>query len=121
LKERKERIYVAGPYCPKNCSLHDASRQAQRNVDKAIEITNAIFQKGQYAYCPHLSHYIHIHYSNKTDYGQVFWYNYDLSILKYWATSLYYIASSYGADLELKVAQELGLKIYRSMDEVPNV
>ena len=33
-----ERIYVAGSYLPKNCNLHDASRIAQHNVDKAIEI-----------------------------------------------------------------------------------
>ena len=33
-----ERIYVAGPYQPKDCTLHNASRIAQHNTDKATEL-----------------------------------------------------------------------------------
>ena len=35
--------------------------------------------------------------------------------------ALLFLGSSPGADIELKAAQELGLKIYYSTDEVPEV
>jgi hypothetical protein len=115
-----ERIYIAGPYCPKDCSLHDAARIAQHNTDKAIEIANALIEKGHFVFVPHLSHYIHVHYSCKKDYGY-FWYEEDNTFLKTWATALFYISPSKGADMELELAKELGFKIYYSLDEVPYV
>ena len=115
-----ERIYIAGPYCPKDCSLHDASRIAQYNTDKAIEIANALIEKGHFVFVPHLSHYIHIHYSCKRDYGS-WWYEEDNTFLNYWATALFYIGSSNGADAELKRAKELNLKVFYSLDDVNNV
>ena len=114
------KIYVAGPYCPHDCSLHDASRIAQKHVDKAIEIGNALIEKGHYVFVPHLSHYIHIHYSCKRDYG-IWWYAEDLTFLDRWANALFYIASSKGADLELAFAEKKGLQIFRSLEEIPNV
>ena len=118
------RIYIAGPYCPQNCSLHNAARVAQHNTDKAIEIANALIEKGHYVFVPHLSHYVHIHYSCKRDYAE-WWYKEDLTFLKYWAEALFYISSSKGADMELGVAQELvaqklGLKIFYNLTEVPD-
>jgi len=117
---RPLRIYIAGPYCPRNCSLHDAARIAQHNADRAIEIANALIEKGHYVFVPHLSHYIHTHYSCKRDYGE-WWYEEDLTFLEHWAEALFYIASSKGADLELRRAQELGLIIFTSLDQVPKV
>lgn len=115
-----ERIYIAGPYCPRKGSLHDAPRIAQRNTDKAIEIGNALIEKGHFIFVPHLSHYMHIHYSCKRDYGY-WWYDEDMTFLEYWATALFYIGTSHGADMELKFAKDKGLKIYYSLDEVPEV
>jgi len=113
------RIYIAGPLTPRNCSLHDAPRIAQRNVDKAIEIANALIEKGHYVFVPHLSYYIHIHRSCKRDYGE-WWYEQDFTFLKYWANALFYIGPSKGADMELELARKLGLKIFYSLEEVPD-
>ena len=112
------RIYVAGPYTPKNCDLHDASRIAMKNVDKAIEVGNALIEKGHFPFIPHLSHYVHVHHSSKKDYG-IWYYRYDESFLKYWAEALFYISSSKGADDELKLAKDLGLKIFYCLEDVP--
>jgi len=115
------RIYVAGPYCPRNCSLHDAPRIAKRNVDRAIEVANALIEKGHYVFVPHLSHYIHIHYSCRRDYGE-WWYEEDNTFLKYWANAVFIVAveDSVGVRAELELARKLGLKIFHSLDEVPD-
>ena len=137
-----ERIYVAAPYSSQNfahvldewhlseltndliasfqTTIHDVTREVQDHVDKAIEAGNAIHDKGHYAFVPHLTHYLHIHYSCKVDRG-VWYYDYDNTFLDHWATSFLYLASSYGADLELDRAKKLGLKIYYNLDEIPRV
>jgi hypothetical protein len=112
-----ERIYIAAPYMPRESNLHDAARIAQRNVDRAIEAANCIHDKGHYAFVPHLTHYLHIHYSCLVDRG-VWYYDYDNTFLDHWATSFLYLAPSYGADLELDRAIKLGLKIYYNLDEI---
>ena len=127
-----ERIYIAAPYMPRESNLHVstycsviffvlyAARIAQRNVDRAIEAANCIHDKGHYAFVPHLTHYLHIHYSCSVDRG-VWYYDYDNTFLDHWATSFLYLAPSYGADLELDRAKKLGLKIYYNLDEIQEV
>jgi hypothetical protein len=116
---KSERIFISGPYQPRNCTLHDASRQAQYNVDKAIEVANALIAKGHFIFVPHVSHYIHTHYSSTRDMGE-WWYEEDNTFLDHWATALYYISPSQGADAELQRAKQLGLLIYYTLNSVPD-
>jgi hypothetical protein len=102
------------------CDLHDASRIAQHNTDTAIAIGNSLIEKGHFVFVPHVSHYIHTHWSCKRDYGE-WWYEEDLTFLYRWANALYYISPSKGTDLELEIAKKLGLRIFRSLEEVPEV
>jgi hypothetical protein len=112
------RIFVAGPYCAYNTSEHDAPRIAQKNVDRAICIANALADKGHFVFVPHLQHYMHIHNSCIADRG--FWYNRcDMSFLRIWANCLFYIGDSPGALHELSEAITLGYIIYRSVEMVP--
>ena len=115
------RIYIAGPYCPRGAIEHDAARIAQHNVDRALEVANALIKKGHYPFVPHLSHYIHIHYSCKEDYGGDFYYRYDNTFLDIWAQALFLIDHSPGATAELKRARMRNLKIFKSLREVPCV
>ncbi len=111
------RIYIAGPYCPRTTDIHEAAREAQHNVDVAIEIANELFTLGHYPHVPHLTHYIHTHYSSQPR-EKSLWYKYDDTYLEHWAEALYYIGPSPGADHELYLALKLGLKIYHSLEEV---
>ena len=115
------RIYIAGPYCPKNCSLHEAPVVAQRNVDKAIEVAMALIEKGHYPFVPHMSHYLNIHYSRKKELTSEFYYKYDLCFLDHWATAFFLIKSSPGADVELLRAAKLKLPIYYKLEDIPCV
>jgi hypothetical protein len=116
--DRKMKIYIAGPYCPQNCTLHQAAKIAQQNVDKAIEVANRLIEKGHFVFVPHLSHYIHTHSSCHKDYGE-WWYEEDNTFLEHWATAFFYIKSSKGADAELALARKLGLPIFYSLEAIP--
>lgn len=113
------RIYIAGPYCPKDCSLHEAPVVAQRNVDRAIEVAMALIKKGHYPFVPHLSHYLNIHYSRKKELTAEFYYLYDHTFLDHWAEAFFFIKHSPGADAELLRASELRLPIYSKVRDVP--
>lgn len=112
------RIYVAGPYCPQDCTLHDAARVAQQNTNRAIDAGIELLEKGHHPYIPHLSHYIHqrMHY----DYDKK-WYDFDLVWLRLCEAIVMLPGweESTGARQELEEAKKLGLKIYHSLDEVP--
>ena len=110
------RIYIAGPYTPRNCSLHDAARQAQKNVDLAIDIGNQLIELGCYIFVPHLSHYMHLRQYIPVDPN--WWYLEDNTFLDYWANAIFYISSSKGADEELERAKKLGLLIFYNLGEV---
>jgi len=97
----KLRIYVAAPYNPTDCNNHGAARIAQKNVDRVIEAANHIHDIGHYAFVPHLSHYLHIHYSCKSDRG-AWYYHYDNTFLDLWANAFLYLMPSPGADDELQ-------------------
>lgn len=118
LTKKQYRIFIAGPYCPYGADPHDAIRLAQQNVDKAIEIANAIHDLGHYAFVPHLTHYLHAHYSCKKD-RKNWYYEYDNTFLDLWATALFFLKESPGASKELIRAEGLGKKIFYSLEEIP--
>ena len=49
------------------------------------------------------------------------WYDFDNTFLDDWATALFYIAPSKGADAELERASKHRLKIFRDLSEVPDL
>jgi hypothetical protein len=112
------RIYIAAPYNPTGCDNHGAARIAQQNVDRVIAAANLIHDKGHYAFVPHLSHYLHIHYSCSKDRG-VWYYEYDNTFLDLWANAFLYLMPSPGADQELQRAKDRELLIFNRIDEIP--
>jgi len=112
------KIYVAGPYCPKDCAPHEVIRKAQENVNKAIDAGIRLMDEGHIVFIPHLSHFIHIRMGS--DWGQPFWYQFDLEwlrccdailMLPNWETS-------HGCTLELQEAKKLGLMVFHSIEDV---
>ncbi len=115
MKNNPERIYVAGPYSP---LYHDGNRcvgEAEANVREAIRIGNELLRKGHVVFVPHLSHYQANAPNGDHDLP---WYEIDNTFLDNWATALFYIAPSKGADAELAHAQKLGLKIFKRLEDV---
>jgi len=108
-------VYVAGPY-----SANTAER-LERNVEAAVDAGIAVFQRGHFPYIPHLTHYVDLRAKETgitlewTDFM-----TWDLPWLER-CDGLLYLGSSKGADLELRLATELGKRIFASIKEVPVV
>jgi hypothetical protein len=124
------RIYIAGPYSAKPSKFdadsrsHDAPRQTHQNVRKAVQVAIELMKKGHLVYVPHLGHYIQLEMSEEDmmaipGYPEV-WYEWDNAWLKQ-CNALFYVGQSFGADYELALAQQEGLQIFRSLDEVSEV
>lgn len=116
------RVYVAGPYGPKNVSLHDAAVVAHRNTMSAINAFWALVAKGHEPYVPHLSHFLHIHQPlDNVPPPTEFWYKFDITWLSF-CEAIFMIEgweNSTGAKAELEWAKEHGLKVFYSIEEVP--
>ena len=121
-KKKPLKIYIAGPYSPKNCDLHTAPIIAHRNVKKAIEVFWQLVKKGHYPYIPHLSHFIHLETPEYiTPPPQEFWYKFDLEWLKC-CDAIFMLEgweNSRGARFELETAKKLGLKVFFKLEDVP--
>ncbi|MGC7871817.1 hypothetical protein ACPUYX_09850 [Desulfosporosinus sp. SYSU MS00001] len=114
-KNKPMRIYVAGPYSSDN------QDKILINTNRAIDIGIKIFQKGHYPYVPHLTHWID--QRAKDCCIPLLWEDYmqwDLHWLEL-CDALFYIDKSRGADIELQFALDHGLKVYRSLKDIPLV
>jgi len=105
------RIYIAGPYCPRDVSLHDAARVAHQNVQRVIAKFHELKAEGHEPFVPHLSHYLHL--EGDEDYAD-WWIEYDLTFLDYWAEAIYMMdgwKKSFGSLREEAYARKLGLEV----------
>ena len=109
------KIYVAGPY------TGDTIEQIEENVTKAMEVGLRIWKKGHFPYIPHLTTWPDI---LARELGiEMDWEDY----MKWHAPwvdacdSLFLLAESKGALLELQRAVEAGKSIFRTLDEIPDV
>lgn len=109
---QKHRIYVAGPLT--NPSVFGEFQ----NVKRASEVGVALMGKGHDVFVPHAATWplelLGAHHPHQR------WLDMDFGIMKAWATALYLIGSSPGADAELELAESLGLPVFHSLDEVPD-
>ena len=109
------RIYIAGPYSA------STDEQRRNNVNAAKDAGIFLVQRGHYPFIPHLTHYVD---ERTIEIGTVLtWEDYirwDLEWLKMCEAFLY-MGNSPGANIELKAAQEQGLPIYYTVDDIPPV
>ena len=102
------KIYIAGPYTKGDTAMNvRASIFAQDYIEATL---------GHMAYNPLLSHFQHLLIPH-TDVN--YWYEKDILWLKECDAILRLTGESTGADREVEIARELGLKIYHSVFEIP--
>lgn len=109
------KIYVAGPYSA------DTEGGKLDNTNRAIEVGLDIFKKGHYPYIPHVTYWVD-QYAMKRDIPMTYeeYMDWDEEWL-YVCDGFFYIESSNGADQELAIAEQEGLEVFRSLDNVPDV
>lgn len=108
-------VYVSGPY---SASTNEGKLQ---NTQKAIDVGIELIRKGHTVLIPHLSHYTDMRAQELgVDISWEQWLEQDLKLLER-CDALYFIGESRGACIELERAKELGLQIFYSLEEVPEV
>lgn len=102
------KIYIAGPY-----TKGDVAMNVRAAIFAADYVTASL---GHIAFCPHLTHFWHMVIPHR---DIDFWYRYDIEWLKECDAILRLEGESKGADSEVEIARQLGLKIFTSVFEIP--
>ena len=100
-------VYIAGPY----------TGNEGRNVRHAMAVASNLMASGLVPYVPHLSHFMDIVFPH--DYEE--WIAYDLEWLRVCDVLLRLPGESTGADRETKQAEEWGIPVYYSLQELMRV
>lgn len=95
----KQKVYVAGPYTNGDIIV---------NIRGAIEEGNILLEYGFIPFIPHLTGFWHMIFPNTYD----TWMQYDSEWLKTCDALLRIDGTSPGADLEVKIATELGIPVF---------
>jgi nucleoside 2-deoxyribosyltransferase len=102
------KIYLAGPY-----SKGDQAMNVRNMIVAQDYIESAL---GHMAYNPLLSHFQHLVIPH-VDVN--YWYEKDLAWLRECDAVLRLLGESTGADKEVALAQELGMPVYYSIEDIP--
>lgn len=109
------RIYIASPYGRRINLRH---RTRENNVWQSIEAGRQLILKGHTPFLPLLYHFVHIDW-NKTP-NEDIWHEICAAWLPYCQALLRLQGKSIGADDEVRRARALGLKIYNSLEDIPD-
>ena len=112
---RSMKIYVAGPYTA------DTMERIEENVQRAIDAAIHIWKKGHFPFVPHLLHWVDLRAAQLSI--PMGWEDYMLWDAPWLdvCDAFYLLDESKGALIELERAQEKGMVIFRSIDEIPDV
>lgn len=99
------KVYIAGPY-----TVGDVAE----NVARAIEAWHLLTAKGYNVYCPHLSHFLHLHKQLPWER----WLELDLVWMSVCDVVVRLPGESKGADLECEHARNQGIPVKRLEDLV---
>jgi hypothetical protein len=111
-----ERIYVAGPISA------DTEEEMELNYKRGQELGIRLQNLGHLVFVPH-NYVVKIpglvgRVSDKI-YEELL--QLDFSVIRHWATAMFFMAPSPGANRELELAQELGLKVFFLESVVPDL
>ena len=98
-----KKVYIAGPY---------TKGDVAQNVAEAISLAHQLMTYGYAPYCSHLSHFMHFY--SPRPYED--WINLDKEWLKVCDAVLRIPGESKGADIEVKLAEELGILVFYDLE-----
>ena|SRR3990167_1838591 len=111
-------IYIGGKY--------NAPTDGERlfNTHKVIDFGIKIYEKGHYPVIPHLTHWIEkrMDYLGYPPRPNSYWYAFDNLIIPACQgfIKISKDGESKGADAEEVLAKKLGLKIFKTLEDIPN-
>jgi Domain of unknown function (DUF4406) len=109
-------IYVSGPYSPPAGGAPELNEQAiATNVKRANAVALLLVGAGHAPFVPHTMMF---GWEDRDGVPR----DLAMRVCREWVTrcdAIFVIGSSPGADMELEVAEQHGLAVYRSLEEVP--
>lgn len=99
------KVYIAGPYTKGDMAM---------NVRAAIDAGNLLLNAGYAPYIPHLTHFVHMIHPHKYEE----WLALDNEFLPVCNALLRLEGESSGADLEVALAQRIGVPVFFSMEKL---
>lgn len=108
------RIFISSPYSNGDTITDPAILEA--NVNRSIDMAEALAQRGHASFVPLLFHYWHKLYPHDHD----FWMQQCLAWLSVSDAMLRLDGHSAGASIEERAAKEIGMMVYYSIDDVPD-
>lgn len=99
-------IFIAGPY----------SSDPVGNTGRAMEVVHKLMDLGYAPFCPHLTHFLHLH--RWRAYEE--WLALDMVYLEKCDALLRLTGHSSGADKEVMRADELGMRVYFKIEDIPD-
>lgn len=113
----KHQIYIAGPYTAPTLE------GIAQNVHKAALVACLLMRRGHHIHCPHThSHLIDMMSRQaKLEFTHEEWMDLDLELIRTWASAVFFIGPSRGADMEKALAEAIGLPVFTSINDVPNL
>ena len=109
-----ERIFISNPI--EAISESPTQDEKLKIIQAAAEAGVECLNRGHLVHIPHMSTAL---MDGKVDTGSIK--SLDLDILRYWASAILYLGPNSCKDSGLNLAQQLGLRIYRSLDEIPTL
>lgn len=106
INRRRVRIYVAGPL---------STGDRLKNLQNATDAGHQLIKLGYAPLIPHLTHYMD---NDDSLYGSETWLSIDLPWLAVSDAILRLPGASNGADIEVNYANELGIPVFTSIDEL---
>ncbi len=100
-------IYISAPY---------TQGDVVQNVRRAINAADDLLTMGHIPYVPHLTHFWHFISPKPWE----TWLEIDKAIIPKCDALLRLNGESVGADIEVEVAEAIGIPVYWSLEEVPN-
>jgi len=108
------RIFISSPYSNGD-TITDADT-LQANVDRSIVAAEQLANRGHVPFLPLLSHY----WQQQFAHDHAFWLRWCLVWLAQCEAMLRLDGSSLGASIEERAANEIGMVVYRRIEDVPD-
>jgi hypothetical protein len=100
-----KKIFIAGPYTKGDVAI---------NVKNAMDTADEIIELGHAPFCPHLTHFLHMNRAQPYEK----WLAVDAEFLKSCDLVIRISGESNGADKEVALANELGIPVCYSLNEL---
>jgi len=115
-KPRKKLVYIAGPYGRR---IGNSNAQCEANVKEVIKAARHLIILGHIPFPANIYHFVHSGWPTSPD--EDVWLEICMAWIPFCDILLRLPGKSHGADAEVKLAKQLGIKVVYSFEELGKI